>query len=455
VSLESRLRSIVGGAHLIVERDVLATYQRDWTGRFHGEARCVVRPADTEQVASVVRECAAAGVALCIQGGNTGLVGGSTPMDGSVLLSTRRLDVVGDVDSVAWQVTAGAGVTLAGMQRRVRAAGLDFGVDFAARDSCTVGGMAATNAGGERVLRYGATRAQLAGAVAVLADGSVLTRMSGLPKDNCGYDLTGLLCGSEGTLGVITELRLRLVPLLRARAVALLAVDGTAAALDALRALRESLPALEAAELFFPAGLDLVLRHGDLPAPFPEPHPAYLLVECADLSDPAEPLLDAIAQLPGLRDATTSADASGRRKLWAYREQHTEAISAEGTPVKLDVAVPVSRLAGFVAGLPGTVLQAAPTARTVLFGHLAEGNLHVNVLDALDCADAITEAVLTSVAREGGSVSAEHGVGRSKARWLHLSRSAAEVAAMRALKRALDPAGLLNPGVLLPDVQPS
>jgi FAD/FMN-containing dehydrogenase len=443
------LRAAVGAPHVLVDPDLLRSYETDWTGRFSGRARAVVRPADTAQVAAVVRACGDAGVPIVVQGGNTGLVGGGVPSGGEVVLSLLRLDALGPVDLVSGQVTAGAGVTLAALQAHVRAAGADFGVDLAARDSATVGGLVATNAGGIRVLRYGSMRAQLVGAEAVLADGGVVSRLGGLTKDNTGYDLVQLLAGSEGTLGVVTAVRLLVVPLLRARCAALLAMESTQAAVDLLPVLRDRLPQLAAAEVFYGEGLALVRRYGGLPAPFEQEAPAYLLVECIDRTDPTDDLLAVVAEADGLLDARVASDVAAQRALWAYRETHTEAISAEGVPVKLDVSVPVSALPELVAGLPGAVQDAAPGARLVLFGHVNEGNLHVNVLDAGERDEAVTEAVLRAVAALGGSISSEHGVGRAKAGWLHLSRSPVELAAMRAVKNALDPRGLLNPGVLL------
>jgi FAD/FMN-containing dehydrogenase len=450
VTLEKQLAKTVGDEHVLTDAEVTASYDVDWTGRFRGRARGVVRPADTAEVAAVVAACADADVAVCLQGGNTGLVGGSVPVDGAVLLSLGRLTTVEPVDVVSAQVTVGAGVTLASLQQHVRPTGLDFGVDFAARDSCTLGGMAATNAGGERVLRYGTTRAQVLGVEAVLADGTVVSRLAGLPKDNTGYDMVSLLVGSEGTLGVITKLRLRLVPLFTGRAVAIVAVDDTDAAVSLVRSLRESLPSLEAAELFFADGLELVREKTALPAPFADAHPAYVLVECAQRSDPTDDLLAALGESDVVRDATVATDVRGRHALWAYRESHTEAINAAGVPVKLDVAVPLPALADCVAALPKAIASAAPAARLVLFGHVNEGNLHVNVLDAVEQGEQVSDAVLRLVASYGGSISAEHGVGRAKRAWLGLSRSAEEIAMMRSIKSALDPHGQLNPGVLFP-----
>jgi FAD/FMN-containing dehydrogenase len=311
--------------------------------------------------------------------------------------------------------------------------------------------MVATNAGGERVLRYGTMRAQVMGVEAVLPDGAVVSRLAGLPKDNTGYDVAAVLAGSEGTLGVITRLRLRLVPLLSARAVALVAVADTDAAVALVRSLRE-VPSLEAAELFYADGLSLVLDQTGLPAPFRAAYPAYVLAECAGRDDPTDDLLRVLERASdGILDATVASDPRGRHALWAYRESHTESINAVGVPVKLDVAVPLTALAAAVTALPAAVADVAPEARVILFGHVNEGNLHVNVLGALDDDERVSEAVLRLVASYGGSISAEHGVGRAKRAWIGLSRSGEEIAMMRAIKRAIDPDNLLNPGVLLPN----
>jgi len=360
-------------------------------------------------------------------------VGGGVPSGGEVLLSTSRLYHIGPVDAVAGQVTLGAGVTLSDLQQTVRPMGLDFGVDFAARDSATIGGLVSTNSGGERVLRYGSTRQQVMGLEAVLTDGSVISRLEPLPKDNTGYDLVGLLTGSEGTLAVITAVRVRLRPLLTHRTVALLALETTGAALAALAALKPRLDSLEAAEFFLADGLALVLSHTGLRAPFPDDHPAYLLVECADRVDPCDAMLQALdeisATLPGLVDIVVGDDARSRAGLWRYREAHTESINVIGVPVKLDVAIPHRHLERALRELPGIVAQVAPGARTIIFGHLQEGNLHVNVLDASDD-HAVTDAVLRYVASVHGSISAEHGIGRAKTEWLSLSRSPAEIGAL-------------------------
>lgn len=445
------LRDIVGDAHVLVDPDLRAPYETDWTRRFHGSASCVVRPAGTDEVAAVVRACAVAGAPMVVQGGNTGLVGGAVPSGREVLVSLTRLTGLDPVDEVSAQVTAGAGVTLEKLQQHARAAGFDFGVDLAARSAATVGGLVATNAGGIRVLRYGSMRAQVVGLEAVLADGTVVSRLTGLAKDNTGYDLTQLLAGSEGTLAVLTRVRLRLVPLLAARAVALVAVAGTDAALTLLTAARAGLPALSAAEIFYADGLRLVRDYAGMPAPFAEPYPAFVVLECAARTDPTDPILEVLAGCDAVSDATVASDAAGRARLWAFRESHTEAISAVGVPVKLDVCVPLTELPALVSELPTAIARVAPEGRPIVFGHLGEGNLHVNVLGAESVAEEVTDAVLRLVAAHQGSISSEHGIGRAKVGWLGLSRSPAEIAAMRRIKDSLDPAGLLNPGVLLPD----
>jgi FAD/FMN-containing dehydrogenase len=448
--LLDQLVGIVGPSHVLTDASTMAPYETDWTRRFSGRAAAVVRPAETAQVAEVVRACAAAGVTIVTQGGNTGLVGGSVPPpDGPapVVLSTTRLDRLGPPDPIAAQITAGAGVTLGALQSAAAGAGLEFPVDLAARDSATVGGMVATNAGGLHVLRYGSMRAQVVGVEAVLADGSVVSRLGGLVKDNTGYDLSQLLVGSEGTLGVVTAARLRLVPHRTEKVVALFGLGDVEQALSVLEQVRRGVEGLQAAELFFADGLELV--RASLADPLPSPWPVYLTVECAGLTDQSESLFTAIAEMDLPDQATAVADdPPGRSRLWAYRERHTEAVSSLGVPHKLDVTLPLGRLAEFSAEVRKVVEAAAPGARTVLFGHAGDGNLHVNVVGPDPQDEAVDEAVLRLVAGMGGSISAEHGIGRAKAAWLYLSRSEAEVAALKSLKGALDPSGILNPGVL-------
>jgi FAD/FMN-containing dehydrogenase len=444
---------IVGPEHVLADPEVRSQYETDWTRRFSGPCSAVVRPASTAEVSAVMAACTVAGVPVVVQGGNTGLVGGGVPgPDGPppVILSTTRLDAIGPVDRAASQVTAGAGVTLGRLQAAARADGLVFAVDLAARDSATVGGMIATNAGGLHVIRYGGMRAQVLGVEAVLADGTVVSRLSGLVKDNTGYDLSQLLIGSEGTLGIITAARLRLVPEHPARVVALIGLDSTASALAAVDAVHRTVESLQAAEVFYAGGLDLVRDHGRLPAPLPAPFPVYVVLEAAGVEDPSDALFAALADLDLPEEATAVAlDPSGMARLWEYRERHTEAVSALGVPHKLDVTLPQGRLAEFEAAVRPVVEKCAPGAILVIWGHLGDGNLHVNVVGPAPDDESVDRAVLELVASMEGSISAEHGIGRAKAEWLHLSRSPAELAVMRSVKAALDPNGILNPGVLL------
>lgn len=437
----------IGTDNLISDPDRRASYESDWTGRYQGSAACVARPADTGEVARIVEICAAHGAAVVAQGGNTGLVGGGVPRAGAVVCSLARLQEIGDLDCASRQITVGAGTRLEALQQRLSGSGLSFAVDHGARSAATIGGMVATNAGGIHALRYGPMRQQIAGLEAVMADGSVVSRMTGLLKDNAGYDLPSLFVGSEGTLCIVCRARLRLVHHLTERATALFALEGTAAALELLRRLGESVPSVEAAELFYQDGLELVCDYRNLSAPFSHQHGAYVLVECAASYDPTDELA-AVSDGPGVSDVAVAVDAARREQLWSYREHHTEAINATAVPHKLDVAVPLDRLEDFERKVRERIAAAAPQATPILFGHIGDGNIHVNVIGADPGDEALDQAVLELVAECGGSISAEHGIGHAKRKWLGLTRSEAEIAVMTQIKRSLDPAGLLNPGVL-------
>jgi FAD/FMN-containing dehydrogenase len=445
----SEVEAVVGPANVLTDPAMTASYAIDWTGRFRGSTPAVVRPGSTAEVAEVVRRCNEARVAVVPQGGNTGLVGGSVPLEGEVLLSLRRLDRLGDVDRDAMQVTAGAGVTLADLQRHVEAAGLSYGVDLAARDTATIGGTVATNAGGVHVMRFGPTRHQLVGAEAVLADGSVVSHLDGLVKDNTGYDLPSLLCGSEGTLGVVTAVRLRLLPRHRHVVVALLALPAVDAAVAAAGECRRRVASLQAAEIFFADGLMLVCDAFERTPPFPRTHAVYLLVEAADSTDPTDAVAAAV-EATEAEDAAVATGAARRAQLWWYREEHTAAINTLGPPHKLDVTLPARHLASFVRDVPTVVRRIEPRAHTWLFGHVGDGNLHVNVTGVDPDDTRVDDAVLHLVAERRGSISAEHGIGTAKKPWLALNRSPVEIDTFRRLKGALDPNGILNPNALLP-----
>jgi FAD/FMN-containing dehydrogenase len=440
----------VGAQHVIVDPDVTASYSRDWTGRFQGAATAVLRPGDSEEVAAVVGLCRDAGAALVPQGGNTGLVGGGVPLSGEIVLSLGRLTRIFDVDQVGGQLTAGAGASVASVQAAARAAGWIYGIDLGSRDSATVGGTVATNAGGLQVLRHGNTRAQLLGVEAVLGTGAVVSHLGGLLKDNTGYDLGGLLCGSEGTLGVVTAARLRLVPPSPQRVVALLGFASTAAAVDAGFLLRRSLPELQSLEFFLQAGLELVCRVSSLAPPFATGQQAYLLAEVAGQRDPLPALGEVLESVPWIQEVAMATEPARQAQLWRYREGHTEAINGLGAPHKLDVTLPAPELAAFMEAVPGVIRAVNPRATTWLFGHVADGNVHVNITGVDPDAVDVDDAVLVLAADMGGSISAEHGIGTAKRPWLHLNRTKAEMRAFRSIKDALDPAGILNPHVLFP-----
>ena len=441
---------------MLTSPDVVASFCVDWTRRYEGRTPAVVRPGSTEEVAAVVAECRARGVPLVPQGGNTGLVGGSVPLAGEVVVSLRRLDGVAlDVDAV--QATVGAGATLAGLQRAAAEHELAFGVDLGARDTATIGGMVATNAGGTHVVRYGTMRHQLLGVEAVLGDGAVVRHLAGLVKDNTGYDLGALLCGSEGTLGIVTAARVRLVPRPAFVATALVGFDSPAAAIAAGAVLRRSVPSLHALELMLGEGVKVVRDVLGVAVPDVALAPAAVLVEAADGTDPSEVLAVSVAALDGMvGEPAVALETAGRAALWRIREAHPEAAAALGVVHKLDVTLPQRALAAFLDDVRQLVGRRAPDATCLLYGHLGDGNVHVNVVepaaggqaDPLD--DTIDDAVLELVVAAGGSISAEHGIGTAKRDWLARARGAAEVAAFRAIKRALDPDGILNPNVLVP-----
>jgi FAD/FMN-containing dehydrogenase len=449
-ALLTRLRTLVGPRDVLTSPETKAAYESDWTGRWRGACLGVVRARDARQVSAVIAVCAQYGVPIVPQGGNTGLVGGGTP-DGSgqqIVLSLRGLDEIGEVDVASGQVTAGAGVSLARLQEAARAAGFDAGLDLGARDTATVGGLAACDAGGLKAFRYGTARRRIIGLQAVTADGTIVQRMSGLLKDNAGYNLPALLIGSEGTLGVITAVRWSLVPRLDARATALLALKSVGDAAAVAGALRARAPSLEMLELMTEAGIRRTLAYLSVSAPVPV-SPAWMLVECAARTDPQEELTAALDSAGITDNAIVAVDAVGRERLLRIREAHPEAVNHDGVSHKLDVGVPLEALVEFLERLEAVVEDAAPGARLITYGHLGDGNIHVNVLGP-DPADASVDgAILALVADCGGTISAEHGIGRHKPGYLRLIRSDGERRLMAAIKHAFDPTTILNPGAVL------
>ena len=424
-----------------------ARYATDWTRRYSAPSCTVVRPLSTDEVATVIRLAIEHSVALVPQGGNTGLVGGGVPHRGEVVVSLEAMRAIGAVDTAARQVTAEAGVTIERVHEVAGLAGLRYPVDFGARGTATVGGSVATNAGGVNVLRYGMTRHQLVGIEAVLGTGEVVSHLGGLVKDNTGYDLGALLCGSEGTLGIVTKARLRLVPAPSQRATFLIGAADLDTAMRCSTALTSALDCIDAAELMLGSGVDLVVRVAGLANPLPG-HDAYLLVECSADTDPTEAAGRSLAGIDGI-EVVAASTAQQHRDLWRLREEHTPSINTLGPPIKFDVTVPVGSVPDFVNALHSNAKLSGNGRSLVVFGHAADGNLHVNVVGVAESdSEDVGDQVMALVAGNGGSVSAEHGIGVAKKRWLGFSRSAAEIAAMKAVKSALDPFGIMNPNVL-------
>ncbi|MEK4033279.1 FAD-binding oxidoreductase [Methylocystis sp. IM3] len=433
---------------------------------YRGRAMCVVKPSDAEQVSSVLSLCNAHGVAIVPQGGNTGLVGGQTP-DASgrqVVLSLSRLNRIREVDPASDAMTLEAGVTLARAQEVAEAADRYFPLSLASEGSCTIGGNLATNAGGVHVLAYGAARDLALGLEVALADGRLLSTLGKLRKDNTGYNLTQLFIGSEGTLGVITAATLKLFPRPRSKAVAFLGLESPENALALLNFMKgRAGPALQAFELLPRLGLDLVSRH--IPGardPLGAPAPWYVLFEIAGFSDgEAERIADAAlaealeAEL--ILDATRAQSLDQAAALWRLRESMSEAQKREGGSIKHDISVPIERIPEFIAEAGRRIAARFPQARPVPFGHMGDGNLHYNVSQpaGADKAaflaqwDEMNALVHGLVDEFGGSISAEHGIGQLKRSLLTQVKSPVALDVMRALKNALDPKGVLNPGKLL------
>jgi FAD/FMN-containing dehydrogenase len=467
VTLLDDLRAAVGGSQLLVGDDC-APYEVDWRKRYHGRALAVVRPGSTAEVAAVVAACRAHGASLVPQGGNTGLVGGSVPDPSGqqVLLSTMRLNRIRSIDAANLTMVAEAGCVLQRVQEEAAAHGLLFALSLAAEGSCTIGGNLATNAGGTQVLRYGNARELCLGIEAVAADGRVWDGLTGLRKDNTGYDLRDLIVGSEGTLAIITAATLRLHPRPRATMTAMATLPTLAAAVQLLGRAHEMLgPGLTGFEIMNDASLGLVRKHFAQLRQAVAPAPWTALVEHSDAEGEAhaatslEALLgDALAR--GLiGNAAVAASLEQANAMWHVREAIPLAQVAEGGNVKHDIALPISAIEEFVAVTDADLQRAFPGIRIIDFGHLGDGNLHYNVQGPPD-ADAaafvarheaaITRMVYDAVAARGGSISAEHGIGALKREELGLRKSAVALDMMRAIKAALDPAGVLNPGRVLP-----
>ncbi len=468
-----KLRAIVGDKGLIVDDQGKHPYVTDWRENFVGNALAVVRPANTEEVAAVVRLCAAEKVSVVPQGGNTGLVGGGIPQQKGreIVLSLNRMTRITDIDPIGYTMTVEAGVILKTIQETAAANDRLFPLSLAAEGSCSIGGNLSTNAGGVQVLHYGNARQLVLGLEVVTPQGEIWNGLRALKKDNTGYDLRDLYLGAEGTLGIITRAVLKLWPKPKDVATAWVAVPSPEAAVALLSgAHAASEDNVTSCELMGRQGIDLVLQHIPGAAdPLSEKHEWYVLLEWSStrarrdgenqggLREKMEAYLGEAMEQSLVLDATIAQNETQARALWALRENHSEASKKEGPSVKHDISVAVSRLPSFVSEGLAAMRKALPEGRPVAFGHVGDGNLHFNCQAPVGWdkarftphVHAVTSAIYDLVVSYGGSISAEHGIGLLKVDELAHYRSQVEIDTMRTIKRALDPQNLMNPGKIV------
>ncbi|MFM7697299.1 MAG: FAD-binding oxidoreductase [Limnohabitans sp.] len=467
IRLLDTLRHITGQENVLTGEGLTA-YERDWRGREHGKALCVVRPCSTEEVSAVVKACAAVGVPMVPQGGNTGLVMGSTPDTSGqeVVVSLQRMNKVRHINAANATLTAEAGCVLETLQQTADKAGFLYALSLASEGSCTLGGNLASNAGGTQVLRYGNTRDLCLGLEVVTATGDIWHGLSGLRKDNTGYDLRHLFIGSEGTLGIITAASMKLFPKPAAQRTAWASVPSVQAAVELLGLSQQQLGAgLTGFEMMSRTALGLVAKHfSTLQVPLWETAPYCVLLEISDTESDShaqqclEQLLSEAMEKNHVTDAVVSQSLGQSQELWQVRENISSAQAAEGLNIKHDISLPVSAIPEFVEQTNTALAQALPGIRVVNFGHLGDGNLHYNI-QCPEGADAahflktheptVNELVFDAVLSFGGSVSAEHGIGRLKVESLAQYKDPVALQLMRQIKRALDPYNLMNPGRVL------
>ena len=464
--LVEQIGAVVGKQGLLTGADA-KPWSTDWRKRYFGEALAVVRPSSTEEVSKVVRLCAQSGTAIVPQGGNTGLCGGATPdASGSqIVLSLSRMNRVRAIDTLNNTLTVEAGCVLTSVQQAAEAAGRLFPLSLAAEGTAQIGGNLSTNAGGTAVLRYGNTRELTLGLEVVLANGDVWDGLRGLRKDNTGYDMKHLFIGAEGSLGIITAAVMKLFPWPKARVTAIAALNDPQTALELLGYAQERLGSrLTGFELFSDLCLALVLKHypASVP-PLPSRYPQYVLIEISDLESEEGARASLEGMLAGalesglILDAAVSQSLAQFKAMWALRDNVSEAQAHEGPNIKHDVTVPISRMAEFITVTDEALAKAFPGMRNVTFGHLGDGNLHYNVsppegvphADFVRRTEEVNRVVHDSVARFNGSISAEHGLGQYKREEITRYKSPVEMEMMRAVKKALDPHGLMNPGKVL------
>ncbi len=464
-TLHARIAAIVGAKNVISHAPDMAAWLSEPRDMFHGRAACVVRPGSTDEVAAVLRLCHDTNTKIVPQGGNTGLVGGQSP-DGSgeqVILSLTRMDRLRELDVASNTMIVEAGMTLLRAQDIAEQADRLFPLSLASEGSCTIGGNLATNAGGTAVLAYGNARDLVQGLEVVLADGRVLNNLSKLKKDNTGYDLKHLFMGSEGTLGIITAAVLKLYPRPRSIETAFIGLENPQRALELFQlAQKFAGNDVKTFELVPRIGIDFALTHGTKTRePLASRHDWYVLIELASQSEDAARMMglleDAFSE--GLiENATLAASLEQARDFWRLRELMSDVQKLEGGSIKHDVSVPVARVPDFIAAAGAAIAQAMPGARPVPFGHLGDGNIHYNISQPVGAdsraflarwgeANAIVHGI---VAQMGGSISAEHGIGVLKRDLLPGVKDAVALDVMRAIKIALDPKGILNPGKVLP-----
>lgn len=470
-AIDETLAAIVGKAQVLSAAADMAPYLSDWRGRYQGDALCVVRPGSTDEVARVVACCGLAGVAVVPQGGNTGLVGGATPLGpaacprGEVVVSLARLKKIRALDLDNNTITVEAGCILQQVQEAAAAAGRLFPLSLGAEGSATIGGNLSTNAGGVQVLRYGNMRELTLGLEVVLADGRIWNGLRSLRKDNTGYDLKHLFIGAEGTLGLITCAVLKLFPKPRACATAWVAVRDPAVAVALLGRLRERCgERVSAFEIIGSSALELAKKHiPDSRDPLADSHAWQVLVELTDtlegfdLNAALETILAAEIEAGRVEDAAIAQSEAQAAALWQLRENISFAQKIEGVSIKHDISVPVSRIAEFIERADEALKRRFPGVRIVCFGHIGDGNLHYNLskpaaqanADFIDQTGAVNLIVHDLVHELSGSISAEHGLGQLKRGEILRYKSAVEMDLMRALKQVLDPAGVMNPGKVL------
>lgn len=444
------LKSLMEPGRVVEDQEVIRTYIDDWTGRYKGSTSAVTFPHSTDEVSKILSWCSTNQVRVVPQGGNTGMVGGSVPLNGELIISLRKMKNVSFSNTNRNQIVAEAGATLLEIQNLASGRGLMYGVDFAARDSATIGGTIATNAGGLNVLKYGTTRRQIVSVEAVTGTGKVIGNLNGLEKDNTGYHLPSLLCGSEGTLAIVTRAKLKLWPEPEETVTILFGFNTIEDAVNLTEDCMSTNTEIVACELFFQKGVDLVRDAYDLKPLWGNKNSIYLLCEFAGdsgISDRlSENTLGEILQTHNsVLVATTDRE---RQRLWQYRELHTVAVSQKGIPLKLDVTIPLGNLPHFLDGIDTICGNINPLSLPYVFGHVADGNMHLNILQSEPNVAEMEEEILKFVVSLEGSISAEHGIGRAKAPYLHLQRNEHEISLFREMKKAFDPKGILNPDVI-------